>query len=364
MKKFANIFGEPRVGMTWGFAFTLAEVIITLGIIGIVAALTMPALITNYQNRVFETSKTVFETRMGQALQQMNIAEELTGYTETEQFVDALKKYMKIIKVCEPGKLTSCFIDRVNSAAGVPIDVDGVNFVGAPSDWDTDVYGIVLQNGHSALLKYNPNCQSPGISAKASELKSCIAVAYDTNGKSLPNAQNKDINGDALSVRMVIVGTGSSAFKMTEADIPYAHVDSGPLAWASAKETCEKLGLRLPSNGIGNSTTEGYCPGGATTTNNAKFKGSEACQINDWCKKSGNTCGKWYWLAELNSTDPDHPYVLSVTATTSPLTVTVSTSNPYAGLNVKVTSSPSFTQTWPAREDGLMLPFAPDDAIM
>lgn len=33
------------------FAFTLAEVLITLGIIGVVAAMTMPSLITNYQEK-------------------------------------------------------------------------------------------------------------------------------------------------------------------------------------------------------------------------------------------------------------------------------------------------------------------------
>ena len=36
-------------------AFTLAEVLITLGIIGVVAALTMPVLIANYKNKVFIT---------------------------------------------------------------------------------------------------------------------------------------------------------------------------------------------------------------------------------------------------------------------------------------------------------------------
>ena len=36
-------------------AFTLAEVLITLGIIGVVAALTIPTLITNYQKKVFKT---------------------------------------------------------------------------------------------------------------------------------------------------------------------------------------------------------------------------------------------------------------------------------------------------------------------
>ena len=33
-------------------AFTLAEVLITLGIIGIVAALTLPNLIANYKNKI------------------------------------------------------------------------------------------------------------------------------------------------------------------------------------------------------------------------------------------------------------------------------------------------------------------------
>lgn len=33
------------------FAFTLAEVLITLGIIGVVAAMTMPSLIANYQEK-------------------------------------------------------------------------------------------------------------------------------------------------------------------------------------------------------------------------------------------------------------------------------------------------------------------------
>lgn len=34
-------------------AFTLAEVLITLGIIGVVAAMTMPTLIQNYQKKVW-----------------------------------------------------------------------------------------------------------------------------------------------------------------------------------------------------------------------------------------------------------------------------------------------------------------------
>jgi len=49
-------------------AFTLAEVLITLGIVGIVAALTMPALIQNYRNQVVETRLKKFYSTMNQAI--------------------------------------------------------------------------------------------------------------------------------------------------------------------------------------------------------------------------------------------------------------------------------------------------------
>lgn len=39
-------------------AFTLAEVLITLGVIGVVAAMTIPTLITSYQKHVVETKLT------------------------------------------------------------------------------------------------------------------------------------------------------------------------------------------------------------------------------------------------------------------------------------------------------------------
>ncbi len=51
-------------------AFTLAEVLITLGIIGVVAALTMPALIQNYTNSVAEARLKKFYSIMNQAILQ------------------------------------------------------------------------------------------------------------------------------------------------------------------------------------------------------------------------------------------------------------------------------------------------------
>lgn len=55
MKKVLNlVFSQHCVGFRKK-AFTLAEVLITLGIIGVVAALTLPTLIQNYQKHVYVT---------------------------------------------------------------------------------------------------------------------------------------------------------------------------------------------------------------------------------------------------------------------------------------------------------------------
>lgn len=53
---------------TYKHAFTLAEVLITLGIIGVVAALTMPALIANHRKTVVETRLAKFYSTMNQAV--------------------------------------------------------------------------------------------------------------------------------------------------------------------------------------------------------------------------------------------------------------------------------------------------------
>lgn len=51
-------------------AFTLAEVLITLGIIGVIAALTLPGLIQGYRKKVTETALKKAYTQLYQALEQ------------------------------------------------------------------------------------------------------------------------------------------------------------------------------------------------------------------------------------------------------------------------------------------------------
>ena len=59
---------RERCRLTRGAAFTLAEVLITLGIIGVVAAMTMPALIGSYRKKVLEVRLKETYSIMNQAL--------------------------------------------------------------------------------------------------------------------------------------------------------------------------------------------------------------------------------------------------------------------------------------------------------
>lgn len=81
--------------------FTLAEVLITLGIIGVVAAMTIPTLITNYQKHQTETRLVKFYSMMNQTLR-MSVAENgepdgwiIRNKTYTyEENVEFLKTYI------------------------------------------------------------------------------------------------------------------------------------------------------------------------------------------------------------------------------------------------------------------------------
>lgn len=176
------IIVEREIFMNKQKAFTLAEVLITLGIIGIVAALTVPVLIQKYRKNIVVTQLKKSFSELSQALQ---LAESEHGLMEDWNFEDTrniedndermskngnnnklfmeeyLMKYLKMVKKCEPddtscwtaaktmsGRQSLCFTSRNGGApsfitqsgysvmgwlasygndSGICIDVDGPN---------------------------------------------------------------------------------------------------------------------------------------------------------------------------------------------------------------------------------------------
>ena len=75
-------------------AFTLAEVLITLVVIGIVAVLTIPAMIKNHNQKAWDTAKNIWEKKIIEVTRQMNIDDRMVGSNSTEAFVNNLKDYL------------------------------------------------------------------------------------------------------------------------------------------------------------------------------------------------------------------------------------------------------------------------------
>ena len=104
-------------------AFTLAEVLITLGVIGVVAAVTMPTVIKNYQKKQTVTQLKKAYSELSQA---MNIAQKDLGMFEDWDLVDfptpadrnqyfydnVLKPNLKIVKYCAPSS-NDCWADEI-----------------------------------------------------------------------------------------------------------------------------------------------------------------------------------------------------------------------------------------------------------
>ena len=177
-------------------AFTLAEVLITLAIIGVVSVLTVPALVQNYNAEAWKTGKSVFEKRLEVATRQMNTEEKLAGYSNTMDFVNELKKYIKITRVCDNSNITKCFNKEVIWNEGEdPIDMSTIKNAASlgQDDWDTDTVAVQFANGVNAIIAYNPNTTQEPFNNQFSATSNSMAILYDVSGNKNPNTNGKDI---------------------------------------------------------------------------------------------------------------------------------------------------------------------------
>ncbi len=82
--------------------FTLAEVLITLAVVGIVAALTIPTLINFIGNKVATNKVKVFQSKLITGLNLAKTAGNLhSNYSSTEDFIkNGLAKHFKMVNIC------------------------------------------------------------------------------------------------------------------------------------------------------------------------------------------------------------------------------------------------------------------------
>ncbi len=158
--------------------FTLAEVLITLGVIGIVAALTMPTIIAKYKEKQIVTSVKVAYSIFSQAfirvvqengtLDNLVNDENSNGKNGEVLFLE-LSKYIKNVKSCGSGVNDKCFGSKYKTLDGRTL---------SSNTWNnyTNMAKGVLGNGMSFWILNYDNTQ----------------LGIDINGKKGPNQLGVD----------------------------------------------------------------------------------------------------------------------------------------------------------------------------
>lgn len=246
------------------FGFTLAEVLITLGIIGVVAALTLPTLNQAVNKRVRAEQIRTVKYKFTKATDKMNSLGLIGPYNSTAAFVAELQKHLKIAKVCPSSKLRECWpYDKITLLDGKEYEVTkiqtGKNFQMKNSDtadYSSPNVGIITGDGTPMILSYNTKCEAldpvkqygwttednkPVSNATAS----CVAAVFEVNGTGKPNKQNDDValfNANGLGSSCAIELDGGRCFGAPFTPKPLTVAECEQMRTEGIVEICYEYG--------------------------------------------------------------------------------------------------------------------------
>ena len=173
--------------------FTLAEVLITLVIVGVIASMTIPTLMnnTNKQEYVSRLKKTY--SIMAQATNRI-IAEEgnprgdIGGWaTSTEAVYNMYKKHLSLSKDCGSG--ADCF-EKMTSDNNFYKKLNGNSYYSASFTTNDQFYKVITADGAQILFAFNyPDCAYTTFNAN----NVCNEMRIDINGEKKPNQWGKDL---------------------------------------------------------------------------------------------------------------------------------------------------------------------------
>ena len=313
-------------------AFTLAEVLITLGIIGIVAALTLPAFISNVQGRIQAKRVENINQKLSKVTDKMAVQSGLIGYPDTMAFVQEMKKHMSIAKVCDNSHLSECWgTTEVDVGKDKPWEISKTKTaktlkIGEPDNW-ADTVGIVTADGTPMILSYNKNCNfdpsKDGLQYNQSSGKSnslaCLSGVFDWNGGARPNKLGDDVitlgmasglgNNCAFEVNGTCYTAPFTPTPMTKAECQAA-VAEGKLGieacywdndyWAGAVKQCGGVSKMPTMTQLGELASQLYV--GNPSIGVQEYKGDIQFDSNSSTAKSlGLTPDFYLWLGGVGS---------------------------------------------------------------
>ncbi|MCM1010149.1 MAG: type II secretion system GspH family protein [Fusobacterium sp.] len=239
-------------------AFTMAEILLSLTIIGVVAAITLPSLTGNINERTWNTQRKALYARFSQAIALMPA---MNQYSNGETFItDGLAKVLKINNICSddledcgfPAKITTAGASVINSHP----TLSGLNHLNTSMSWSTTAFvgsyenediepvAFETQNSESILAYYNPNCKA---NMQESDWyyaveKVCANFIYDLNGSKGPNTVGKDIGF------ITVIYPSDS---IVAAPVPYLRNSGVEVDFSEAAKKCTEFDSEYRAPNIG-----------------------------------------------------------------------------------------------------------------
>ena len=261
--------------------FTLAEVLITLAIIGVVAAMTIPTLITKMSQRAANARKETIEARLLDGINRYSALEDGLSqhYETTYDFLVGLSKHYKMAQICKADEISNCIpystITYTSNNEDATVEVASLtsidNFMGEGKDDYLAPASFITAQGTPVIMAFKKDCAwDMGKAMRSIQDSGCIAYMYDESGTRNPNKLGKDIIAHGLTIvppaaapaEIATVGgvkimeqahfqtTGlKSAECGTEAAKNYGitQCQYNGDRWAAAMQYCHDRGYRLPN---------------------------------------------------------------------------------------------------------------------
>ena len=220
------------------FGFTLAEVLITLGIIGVVAALTAPALVTSSRNQAMAARLSVIVSNFENALQNMIVEEGADNIYQTRLGASGLSperagligRYLHLTYLNQNptgfyANVGGTYAMDVNGSRNSAADAGfgtlkaaAINAMGG-GDFATSGNAAIMslkQGGTIFLVRSTgraADITEAAMNAAAADGRAFISRAYDViidvNGPDAPNTYGRDIFAFILGANGVLYPYGS-----------------------------------------------------------------------------------------------------------------------------------------------------------
>ena len=185
--------------------FTLAEVLITLLIIGVVASLVIPAIINDTQKQEWVTGlqKSLAESNQAYRKWQLDIGvTDFAGNIPSTQdgFLNSFVQYFDVVKICyQNQRAGECFSQDVKYMNGF--------YASVPGDVDTHARAILKDGTMILIYGYSPSCtwtknRTNGVA------DGCTEIFIDVNGFKEPNISGRDIFGLMFTRKNGVLPTG------------------------------------------------------------------------------------------------------------------------------------------------------------